>query len=258
MVHEMRIPVIAGNWKMNTTIAGATAIVNEMISDLDKIGDMQKIVCPPFVSLYSIAGILKGTTVQLGAQNMYYEKKGAYTGEIAPDMVREYCEFVILGHSERRMYFGETNQIINKKIKAALESGLSPIFCVGERLEENEKGITEDVVGKQLYEGLAGIKYHNKIIIAYEPVWAIGTGKAATGKQANTTIAYIRNTLGKIWDGNAADSMRILYGGSVTAANISEFISENDIDGGLVGGASLKPQEFVGIVKQTADIKTAK
>lgn len=258
MVREMRIPVIAGNWKMNTTIAEATSIVNEMLSELDEIKNVQRILCPPFVSLFSIANLVKGTSVQMGAQNMYYEKKGAYTGEIAPDMVREYCEFVILGHSERRMYFLETNQMINRKISAALETGLYPIFCVGEKLEENEKGITEDVVGTQLYEGLKDIKYDGKIIIAYEPVWAIGTGKAATGTQANKTISFIRSTIGKIWDSDAAEKTRILYGGSVTASNIAEFISEDNIDGGLVGGASLKPQEFISIARQASSIKTAK
>jgi triosephosphate isomerase (TIM) len=254
----MRIPVIAANWKMNTNIAEANEIVKALVAELDGIKNVQKIICPPFVSLESIGRMISSTSIKLGAQNMYFEMKGAYTGEVSPLMIKELCQFVILGHSERRMYFGETNEIINRKLKAALETGLSPIFCVGERLEENEKGITRDVVGKQLVEGLKDIKYSEAIIIAYEPVWAIGTGKAATGKQANDTISFIRATVGKIWNSTAAGAIRILYGGSVTAGNIAEFIAEPDIDGGLVGGASLKPQEFIGITRKTSEIKCAK
>jgi triosephosphate isomerase (TIM) len=254
----MRIPVIAANWKMNTTVAEAVSIVQAMIAELDAIGSVQKILCPPFISLESVGKLIKSTSVKLGAQNMYYEMKGAYTGEISPLMVKDLCQYVILGHSERRMYFGETNEIINKKLKAALETGISPIFCVGERLEENEKGITREVVGRQLNEGLKDIKYHASMIIAYEPVWAIGTGKAATGKQANDTISFIRSTIEKIWDSKAAAELRILYGGSVTAGNIAEFIAEPDIDGGLVGGASLKPQEFINITRTASQIKSAK
>jgi triosephosphate isomerase (TIM) len=254
----MRIPVIAANWKMNTTIPEANDIVKAMITELDGIKQVQKIICPPFISLESIGRLIRSTSMELGAQNMYFEMKGAYTGEISSLMLKELCQYVILGHSERRMYFGETNDIINKKLKAALETGLAPIFCIGERLEENEKGITRDVVGRQLVEGLKGIKYSEAIIIAYEPVWAIGTGKAATGKQANDTISYIRETVGKIWNNEAANAIRILYGGSVTAGNIAEFISEPDIDGGLVGGASLKPQEFISITRKTFEIKSAR
>ncbi len=254
----MRIPVIAANWKMNTTVDEANNIVKAMVVELEEIKNVQKVICPPFISLDSISRLLKGTSIKLGAQNMYFERKGAYTGEVSPLMLKNLCQYVILGHSERRMYFGETNEIINRKLSAALENGLSTIFCIGERLDENEKGITREIVHKQLIEGLIGIKYNEAIIIAYEPVWAIGTGKAATGKQANDTIAFIRETIGKIWNGAAAGAIRILYGGSVTADNIAEFIAEPDIDGGLVGGASLKPQEFISITRKTSEIKSAK
>jgi triosephosphate isomerase (TIM) len=252
----MRTPIIAGNWKMNTTVKEAVNIVKDMLDELDGIRKVQKIICPPFVSLESIGNLLKSTSIKLGAQNMYFEPKGAYTGEVSPLMLKELCQYVILGHSERRMYFGDNDAIINKKLKAALEYGLAPIFCVGERLEENEKGITKDVIKTQLTGGLKDIRSNPDIVIAYEPVWAIGTGKAATGKQANDTISFIRATVSQLWNASAAAELRILYGGSVTAGNIAEFIAEPEIDGGLVGGASLKPQEFVSIARQAAEIKS--
>jgi triosephosphate isomerase (TIM) len=254
----MRTPIIAGNWKMNTTVNEAVNIVKEMLGELDSIEKVQKIICPPFISLKSIGTLLESTSIKLGAQNMYFEPKGAYTGEVSPLMIKELCRYVILGHSERRMYFGDTDAIINKKLKAAFEYGLAPIFCVGERLEENEKGITKDVIKTQLTSGLKDIKSNPDMVIAYEPVWAIGTGKAATGKQANDTISFIRETVSKLWDASAAAELRILYGGSVTAGNIAEFIAEPEIDGGLVGGASLKPQEFISITRQAAEIKSTR
>jgi triosephosphate isomerase len=187
---------------------------------------------------------------------MHFEIKGAYTGEISPTMLRELCEFVILGHSERRWHFGETDEVTNKKIKAALANGLKPILCVGERLEENEANRTEEIVARQINQGLSGVKSASDIVIAYEPVWAIGTGKAASGEQAATTIKFIRDTLANLWNKDTAQTLRILYGGSVTGDNIAEFISQPEIDGALVGGASLKAEEFLSIVKQTAAIKT--
>jgi triosephosphate isomerase len=216
---------------------------------------VEKVLCPPFVSLVAINMMLQDSSIKLGAQNMYFETKGAYTGEISPLMLSELCEFVILGHSERRWYFGETDEIVNKKVKAALVNKLKPILCVGERLAENEAGKTEEVINRQVTAALNGIEPVSNLVIAYEPVWAIGTGKAASGEQATATIQFIRGVVAKLWNKSIAQDSRILYGGSVTSANIAEFISHPEIDGALVGGASLKAEEFVGIVKQTAEIK---
>jgi triosephosphate isomerase (TIM) len=251
----MRIPFVAGNWKMNTTATEAERLVLEMLEKLDRIKGVEKVLCPPFVSLVALSMMLQSSSIKLGAQNMYFETKGAYTGEISPLMLRELCEFVILGHSERRWYFGETDEIINKKVKAALANKLKPILCVGERLEENEAGKTEEVVNRQVKAALKGIEPVRDFVIAYEPVWAIGTGKAASGKQATATIQFIRAIVAKLWNKGIAQDLRILYGGSVNGANIAEFISYPEIDGALVGGASLKAEEFVGIVEKTAEIK---
>jgi triosephosphate isomerase len=251
----MRVPFIAGNWKMNTTVAEAERLVLELIEKLDKIEGVEKVVCPPFVSLVSIGMMLDGTSIKLGAQNMYFETSGAYTGEISPLMLSELCQFVILGHSERRWYFKETDDLINKKVKAALVSKLKPILCVGERLEENEAGKTEDVVGGQMRGGLKGIEPVADLVVAYEPVWAIGTGRAATAKQAAATIQFIRDVVAEVWDEKSAEDLRILYGGSVNGANVAELMSRPEIDGALVGGASLKAEEFAKIVEQAAEIK---
>jgi triosephosphate isomerase len=251
----MRIPFIAGNWKMNTTATEAERLVLEMLEKLDSIGGVEKVLCPPFVSLVAISMMLQSSSIKLGAQNMYFEAKGAYTGEISPLMLRELCEFVILGHSERRWHFGETDEIVNKKVKAALANKLKPILCVGERLEENEAGKTEEVISRQVTGALSGIEPVRDLVVAYEPVWAIGTGKAASGKQAGVTIEFIRDVVAKLWNKSITQDLRILYGGSVTGANIAEFVSHRDIDGALVGGASLKAEEFVGIVEKTAEIK---
>ena len=251
----MRVPIIAGNWKMNTTVSEATELVKAMRAELDQIDNVDKVICPPFISLARVGELIKGTSLKLGAQNVYFEEKGAYTGEISPLMLADQCEFVIIGHSERRQYFNETGEIVNKKIVAALKVGLKPILCIGERLEENEAGRTEEVVTEQLRSSLAEIAYLNGLVIAYEPVWAIGTGRAATGEQANETIGLIRRNIAKLYDKETAQNMRILYGGSVTAANTAEFINQPEIDGALVGGASLKASEFSSIVKQTSEIK---
>jgi len=251
----MRIPFIAGNWKMNTTATEAEKLVIEMLDKLDRIGGVEKVLCPPFVSLVAINMMLQGSSIKLGAQNMHFETEGAYTGEISPVMLSELCEFVILGHSERRWYFGETDEIVNKKVKSAWANKLKPILCVGERLEENEAGKTEEVVDRQVTAALNGIEPVSNLVIAYEPVWAIGTGKAASGEQAAATIQFIRDVLAKLWNKSIAQNLRILYGGSVTSANIAEFISHPEIDGALVGGASLKAGEFLSIVEQAAEIK---
>jgi len=251
----MRIPLIAGNWKMNTTVKEAVKLVRDMLDGLDRIEGVEKVLCPPFVFLAEIGGILKSSSIKLCAQNMHFTTKGAYTGEISPLMLKEWCEFVILGHSERRRYFGESDEIVNKKITAALENRLKPIMCVGEKLEENEAGRTEEIIGRQINQGLNNVQPTRNIVIAYEPVWAIGTGKAASGQQAAATIKFIRNTLAKLWSEDASQDLRILYGGSVTSNNVAEFISQSEIDGALVGGASLRAEEFVNIVNQTAAIK---
>jgi len=252
----MRIPLIAGNWKMNTTVTEAVTLVQTMRAELDKINRVEKVVCPPFISLVPVKEALKGSSVRLGAQNVYFMEKGAYTGEISPLMLAGLCDYVIIGHSERRQYFGEQNELVNKKVIAALKAGLMPILCVGEKLEQNEAGKTEAVVSEQMKSALAGISDVDGLVIAYEPVWAIGTGKAATGEQANKTIAFIRRTVAQLYNDQIAQDMRILYGGSVTAANIAEFVRYTDIDGALVGGASLKAPEFIGILSQTAQVKS--
>jgi len=251
----MRVPLIAGNWKMNTTVSEAVELVNEMRWELDQIDNVDKVICPPFVSLAPIKELIKGSTIKLGAQNLYFEEKGAYTGEISPLMLAELCEFVIVGHSERRQYFNETIEVVDKKVKAALKVGLKPILCIGEKLEENEAGKTEEVLIKQLSSPSAKIYYFSGLTLAYEPVWAIGTGKAATGKQANETIGFIRRHISKQYGKGIAEEVRILYGGSVTANNIAEFMQQPEIDGALVGGASLKADEFLSIVRQTSEIK---
>ena len=253
----MRLPIIAGNWKMNTTVDEAVALVRDMLGGLEDIGGVEKVVCPPFVSLAEVKPVLEKSSVKLGAQNLHFEEKGAYTGEVSPVMLARMCEYVIVGHSERRQYFGETDEIVNRKVKAALKFNLKPIMCVGETLGENEAGKTEEVVTRQVKKGLAGIDKAIGLVIAYEPIWAIGTGKAATGKQANATIGLIRRTVGELYGADVAQGLRIQYGGSVTGANIVEFISQPEIDGGLVGGASLKAVDFVSIVEQTAKTKRA-
>jgi len=252
----MRIPFVAGNWKMNTTVTEAEILVYTMLEELDQIVGVEKVLCPPFVSLVAINIMLQNSSIRLGAQNMHFEARGAYTGEISPLMISEQCEYVILGHSERRWAFAETDEMVNKKIKAALVNRLIPILCVGERLEENEAGKTEDVISRQIRSGLQDTEPISDLVVAYEPVWAIGTGKAASGRQAAATIGFIRNTLAKLWSKDIAQDLRIIYGGSVTSANVAEFISQQEIDGALVGGASLKSEEFLSIASQTSVIKS--
>jgi len=248
----MRLPVVAGNWKMNTTVEEAVALAGQLRAGLDEIAGVETVVCPPFVSLVAVKIVIDGSAVKLGAQNMFYKETGAYTGEISPLMLADLCHYVIIGHSERRQHFGETDAAVNRKLKAAIEVGLKPILCIGETLEEKEAGGTEDVLNRQLTQGLAGIQDLNGIVIGYEPVWAIGTGRAATGRQANNTIGFISRSLADLYSEEIAGSIRIQYGGSVNADNIAEFVSQPEIDGALVGGASLKAEQFISIVKQTA------
>jgi triosephosphate isomerase len=251
----MRTPMVAGNWKMNTTLAEASALVSDLKEGLEHIDGVETVLCPPFISLSFVKDLLHGSSIKVGAQNMYFEERGAYTGEISPLMLSGVCEYVILGHSERRQYFGDTDKVVNHKIGAALNAKLTPILCLGERLEEKEAGKAEEVVTRQVSGALQGIESLNRMVIAYEPIWAIGTGRAETGEGANATIAIIRNTVAKLYGEGIARVTRILYGGSVTAANIVEFTRQPEIDGALVGGASLKAKEFLTIVAQTAATK---
>ena len=237
---------------MNTTLVDAVALVKEMRQRLDSIGGIEKVVCPPFISLAAVREVIQGSSIKLGAQNVYFEDKGAFTGEISPLMLKGLCDYVIIGHSERRQYFVESNELVNKKVKAAMRAGLKAIMCVGERLEENESGKTEQVVAGQVLQGLEGVSPNLDLVIAYEPVWAIGTGRAATSDQAQSTIAFIRSKVGQAIGKDVAQHVRILYGGSVTGVNIADLMTKPDIDGALVGGASLKAHEFISIVEQSA------
>jgi triosephosphate isomerase (TIM) len=251
----MRKPLVAGNWKMNKTVEEARLLVTEMGRGLKEIQGVEKVLCPPFLALVAVNALLQGTDIGLGAQNMHWEEKGAYTGEISPSMVAEFCKFVIIGHSERRTYFGETDETVNKKILMAHKVGLTPIVCIGETLAEYEGGRTADVVRRQAREGLKGIaaEFAEKIIIAYEPVWAIGTGRASSSENAESVHRdVVRNELELMFGSDVSQAIRILYGGSVTAANAAEFFSQPDIDGALVGGASLKPDEFIKITQAAA------
>jgi triosephosphate isomerase (TIM) len=254
MEMKMRVPFIAGNWKMNTSVNEAVDLVTKMKPELDKITGVEKAVCPPFISLVPVKNIIKDSSIKLGAQNAYFMEKGAYTGEISPVMLAGLCDYAILGHSERRQYFNENGEMLNKKIRAVVKAGIKPILCVGERLEQNEAGQTENVIGEQLLSALDGIDNFGGLVVAYEPVWAIGTGKAASGAQANGTIRFIRETLVKKCGEKLAKETRILYGGSVTPENTVEFMRQLEIDGALVGGASLKADQFIQIVRSTADI----
>jgi triosephosphate isomerase len=251
----MRRKVIAGNWKMNNDLNETQNLLSKLSSGLsvDNL-NCDVIVCPPFTSLFEAHSLLKDTKIKIGAQNMYFESSGAFTGEISASMLRSVgCEYVILGHSERRAIFGETDELINKKIKKANESGLKPIFCIGELLEEREAGITEKIIEKQVKSGLEGISSDDmsKIIIAYEPVWAIGTGKTASPGQAQEVHAFIRSLLSEKYGSSVSNNIIIQYGGSVNSNNAGELLFQEDIDGALVGGASLKVESFICIIQAT-------
>lgn len=248
----MRKPIIAGNWKMYKTIAEAVTMVTELAAMVREIKDVEVVVCPPFTALYAVAEAVKGTVIKVGAQNMYWEDQGAYTGEVSPVMIKESgCRYVILGHSERRQYFGETDENVNKKLKAAYKHGLLPIVCVGERLEQREQGITEKVVKAQVEGALAGLENNEvaNLVVAYEPVWAIGTGKTASNEDAQEVISFTRNVIAGMYGRELAEQVRIQYGGSVKPDNISGLMQQKDIDGALVGGASLEAGSFAALVK---------
>jgi triosephosphate isomerase len=251
-----RLPIVAGNWKMHYGPTEAREFAESILGDLSALTSVERVLCPPSISLTAVHSVTSGTGIKLGAQNMYFEEKGAYTGEISPLMLRGLCDYVILGHSERRAYFGETDELVNKKALAAFAHGLRPIVCVGERLEDRDANLTERIITTQVRGSLAGLSTERlaELVVAYEPVWAIGTGRAATAQDAADVVALIRALLGEVFGRDAAETVRIQYGGSVTAANAAEFAAVPDIDGSLVGGASLKG-DFVEIVRQTARAK---
>jgi len=250
----MRLPLVAGNWKMNKTVEEARQLVFSMLLKLSKISGVEKVLCPPFPALAAVSAMLEGIEIGLGAQNMHWEEQGAFTGEVSPGMVREFCQYVILGHSERRTHFGETDQGVNKKVLAAERHDLTPIVCVGETLEQYEASRTDEVISAQIHLGLAEVipAFASRLVIAYEPVWAIGTGRASSGENANRVVGLIRAALAELFGQEAAQAVRILYGGSVTPANAVEFFRQPEIDGALVGGASLKPEDFIAIVQAAA------
>ena len=251
----MRTPIVAGNWKMNKTAAEGRAFIAEILPALQAITTVERVICPPFTALESLAKFLEGSGVGLGAQNMFWEESGAYTGEIAPSMITEFCQYTIIGHSERRQFFGETDETVNKKVKKALAVGLIPIVCIGETLEENENNQTESILTRQITAGLKGLAPEQAagIIVAYEPIWAIGTGRAASGAGANLVVGVmIRPALESMFGSQVSQVIRIQYGGSVKPDNAAEFFSQPEIDGALVGGACLKP-DFVAIVEAAAE-----
>ena len=244
----MRKPIIAGNWKMNKTPAEGAALVEEL-KPLVASADCDVVVCVPATDIYAVANAVKGSNIHLGAQNVHFAESGAYTGEISADMLLSLgVEYVIIGHSERRQYFGETDETVNKRTLTALNKGLIPIVCIGETLEERESGKTEEVLHRQIVEGLKGVEDLSKLVVAYEPVWAIGTGRTATSEQANETIGYIRKVLAENFCPKCAAAVRIQYGGSMKGSNAKELMAQPEIDGGLIGGASLKAPDFALVV----------
>lgn len=247
----MRRPIIAGNWKMNKTLSESKALV-EALKPLVADAEAEVVVCPPYVNLAAVKELLEGTNIKLGAQNCHFEQSGAYTGEVSVDMLKEIgVEFVIIGHSERREYYAETDEGVNKKAKAILAAGMTPIVCCGETLEQRESGVTDTFVSGQIKAALEGLTSQQvaSLVIAYEPIWAIGTGKTATSEQANETIAMIRKTIAEKFDAATADAVRIQYGGSMKPGNAAELMAQPDIDGGLIGGASLVAEDFAKVVK---------
>ncbi len=247
-----RLPFIAGNWKMNKTVEEALGLVRQLKASLPNIEEVEIAVAPPFTALYAVSQELKGSSIRLAAQNLFYEEKGAFTGEVSPLMLKEIgCQYVIIGHSERRQFFGETDETVNRRVKAALGQGLGPIFCIGETLREREGGKTFSVIEGQVEGGLKGIGEGGvkDIVIAYEPVWAIGTGKTATPEQAEEVHRFIREGLARLYSREIAERIRIQYGGSVTPENIKGLMNQENIDGALVGGASLKSETFSKIVR---------
>ena len=247
------VPVVVGNWKMNTSIDEALTLVRDMLEALDGVTGVEKVLCPPFISLAPVSRVIQGTSIKLGAQNMHHQGKGAFTGEISPTMIAGLCQYVILGHSERRQHFGETDQLINLKVKAALEAGLWPVLCVGETMEQRQQGKAAAIVSHQLKVCLDSLHNISELAVAYEPVWAIGTGVAATPETASEIMGgVILPTLVELYREPAARQVPLLYGGSVTAENVAGFVKEETVHGALVGGASLQAGQFVEIARITA------
>jgi len=250
-MNPKRRPIIAGNWKMNKTTSEARDLASKLISLVAGVKDRDIVLAPTFTALSTVAEAIKGTNMALSAQNLFWEDKGAFTGEISAEMLLDLgCKYVIIGHSERRQFFGETDETVNKKVRQALNKGLLPIVCVGELLSEREAGKANDVIERQVVGALKGVTAAEmqKIVVAYEPVWAIGTGKTATPDQANEIHAFIRQKIRSLYSAEVADALRIQYGGSVTPDNVSQLMAKPDIDGALVGGASLKPESFAALV----------
>ena len=252
----MARPLVAGNWKMNTTVQEAAALASAVREALDDISDVDVVLCPPFISLAEVARVVEGSPIRVGAQNMHHEDKGAFTGEVSSMMLQGLCGYVVLGHSERRRDFAETDDLVNRKARKALEAGLRPIICVGEVLEERQQGREEAVVSASLTACLNGISSPNDLAVAYEPVWAIGTGLSATSEQAQAMASLIRRLLTDQFGEQGAASVPVLYGGSVTPDNIGGLASQRDIDGALVGGASLNAGQFAEIVRITARVRS--
>ncbi|WOC32026.1 MULTISPECIES: triose-phosphate isomerase [Caproicibacterium] len=255
MKKAIRKAVIAGNWKMNKTPAEAKVLL-EGIKPLVKDAGCGVVCCVPYVDLPVVLEAAKGTNIGVGAENCHWEKSGAYTGEVSAEMLASMgVQYVIIGHSERRQYFGETDETVNKRVRAALDAGLTVILCVGESLQQREQGITGELVAMQTKIALGGVSKEelSRIIIAYEPIWAIGTGKTATSEQANEVCKTIRDTVAAVYDKSAADALTIQYGGSMKPANAAELLAQPDVDGGLIGGASLKPEDFAAIVKAATE-----
>ena len=247
-----RTPVAAGNWKMNTTVEEGLDLARALVEQLAGLGGAEVVLYPPLTHLVALAQAVQGSGIKVGAQNVFWEAKGAYTGEVSAAMLRPIVADVLIGHSERRQYFGETDETVNKRLHAALAAGLRPCVCVGETLEERDAGQVEAVLERQLTAGLAGITADTDLLLAYEPVWAIGTGRAATSEQANAAMAHIRGVLGGIVGTPRAGAIRILYGGSVTPDNVADLMAQPEIDGALVGGASLKADSFTAIARAIA------
>ncbi len=250
-MNKFRRKIIAGNWKMNKTVSEAVDLANTIKRELPDGCDMDVVLCPPYTALKAVGDVILNTRIKLGAQNMHWENYGAFTGEICATMLRDlYCHYVILGHSERRIYFGETDRTVNQKVKTAINSHLTPIVCVGETLDQRESGSAKDIVSTQVRESLDGLNVDlGKIVIAYEPVWAIGTGRTATPQQAQEMHAFIREVLSSMVGEEIAQTIRIQYGGSMKPANAAELMSQPDIDGGLIGGAALEALSFVELIK---------
>ncbi|MPZ48679.1 MAG: triose-phosphate isomerase [Dehalococcoidia bacterium] len=250
-----RIPIVAGNWKMNTVAESARDLIEAMkAGGIDSIQGVEKVICPPFVYLGLAADLTRGTSLRVGAQDVHWEEKGAFTGEVSPAMLRDYAVYAIIGHSERRALFGETDEQVSKKLKAALDHRLMPIVCVGETGSEREAGQTLSILRRQVHGALHDVELPATAVIAYEPVWAIGTGVAATAADANDAIGFIRDEVSKLQGTATAEAIRILYGGSVNATNITDFFSQPEVDGGLAGGASLDAAAYVAMCRSVAEL----